>query len=143
MRKSGYTLIEILVALTISATALLASVYFGQQWWHRQQEEQFFADFQRDWAYLRQMAIEDGVTVNVKWYYQQQEFVFERISEPGQIHLPKPPWLQVDYDSYWQINWSGEPFTKIQGITFIRQNINHSVTFTWQLGSGVLLRNDK
>ena len=142
MKKVGFTLIELLVALAISVAALMTTVYFGHQWWQRQVENQFFADFQRDWAHLRQVALTDGETVNVKWHYDRQEFVFQQIHQGAGVHLRRPPWVRVDYDLYWQLNWTGGNFTSPQTIGFYRANGQH-VTFAWQLGTGVLLRHDE
>ncbi|WP_369385886.1 type II secretion system protein [Lacticaseibacillus manihotivorans] len=42
MRKHGFTIIEILIALSISIATLITTVSFGQRWWQQQQEAQFF-----------------------------------------------------------------------------------------------------
>jgi type II secretory pathway pseudopilin PulG len=145
MKKLGFTIIEILVALAISISALLATVSFGRQWWQRQQEAQFFADFERDWAQLRQMAIVDHAVVEMKWDYPHQCFSFGTQKHAGKayVYLPKSLSMALpNQDSQWSMEYSGGNFTKEQTLIFYRRNSTDQVIFTWQMGSGVLLRHD-
>lgn len=146
MKQSGFTLIEVLVALTISMATLLATVTFGRQWWQQQQEDQFFADFQRDWAHLRQMAITDGVTVEVKWDYDHQRFWFATLNRAGKTYLVRPKSLKTTLpngDNQWTMTYAGGNFTTPQTLIFTRLSNQQQVIFTWQMGSGVLLRRNK
>lgn len=145
MKKLGFTIIEILVALAISISALLATVSFGRQWWQQQQEAQFFADFQRDWSQLRQMAIVDQVDVEVKWDFDHRRFWFGTLKYAGKAYVYLPKSLSMDFpnqDSQWSLEYSGGNFTKEQTLIFYRGSATRQVIFTWQMGSGVLLRHD-
>lgn len=146
MKKVGFTLVELLVALVITLSTLVATVTFGRQWWQRQQEQQFFADFQRDWAQLRQMAISDHVEVEVKWDYDNQRFWFGTIKRAGKAYIYRPKALGMklpNKDSQWSMTYSGGNFTAIQTLIFYPADIKRQVRFTWQMGSGVLLRYDE
>ncbi|WP_125708161.1 prepilin-type N-terminal cleavage/methylation domain-containing protein [Lacticaseibacillus porcinae] len=143
MKKSGFTLIEVLATLAVSMIALIATVQFGQRWWQQQQEAQFFADFQRDWAHLRQMAITDHVTVEVWWNRDQQSFRFGQDKRLTKLYLPRPKSLTTDFpegNNNWSLMYSGDNFAKPQTLIFHSVHSTDKVQFTWQLGTGVLLR---
>lgn len=143
MRKSGFTLIEVIAALTVSVISLIATVQFGQRWWQVQQEAQFFADFQRDWAHLRQMAITDHVTVEVWWDRNEKRFRFGQVKRLTKLYLPRPSSLTTDFpegNNNWSMVYSGDNFTAPQTLTFHSAHSADKVQFTWQLGTGVLLR---
>lgn len=143
MKKLGFTLIEILVALGISALAMIATVQLGRQWWQRQVENQFFADFERDWAHLRQHVLMDDAHVMLVWHYEQREFTFERIDRLGEVHLQLPTEMGSDMTTTWRIDWHGGELADIKTLIFYRAYSKQKVTYTWQLGSGVLIRKDE
>lgn len=145
MRKCGFTIIEILIAMSISLATLITTVSFGQSWWQRQQEAQFFGDFQRDWSQLRQMAIVDQVDVEVKWDFDHRRFWFGTKKYVGKAYVYLPKSLSMDFpnqDNQWSLEYSGGNFTKEQTLIFYRSSATRQVIFTWQMGSGVLLRHD-
>lgn len=143
MRKTGFTLAEILVALSIGLVAMITTISFGRQWWQHQQEEQFLADFQRDWEHLRQIAISNQVDVEVKWDNDHQRFIFEVDQQPGDMFVYRPEHLGMSLpedDNYWAMGYSGKHFTTPQTLILYSTKLDEQIELTWQMGTGVLLR---
>lgn len=145
MRRRGFTLIEVLVALAISLAATLSTIQLGRAWWRTEVENQFLLTFERNWRHLMQQARIEHVMVKVTWNVELRRWTFVRYSptKTAIVRLVVPASLKVllirpKTDVIWH---PSQQFTAIGTYQF-RRTSGRIVTFTSQLGWGELIRQD-
>ncbi|WP_461213338.1 prepilin-type N-terminal cleavage/methylation domain-containing protein [Lacticaseibacillus sp. GG6-2] len=146
MRRRGFTLIEVLVALMISVAAMLTTLQLGRAWWQTEAENQFLLAFERNWRHLMQQARIEHVMVKVTWNAEARKFRFIRYSPAKRaiVTLMVPASLKVKTigpttDIIWHPSLH---FTEIRTYEFRRAS-GRKVTFSSQLGWGELIRHDE
>ncbi|WP_262314820.1 prepilin-type N-terminal cleavage/methylation domain-containing protein [Lacticaseibacillus parakribbianus] len=144
MRRRGFTLIEVTVALAVALVLALIGVRVGRAELERREQAQFFAALVDEWDHLRHEVLlsKQGGSL----LYNQERIQFQVVAIPPRSWVLRVPASVILVDAEGQPLKSGGDilmpmlpgtFTQAQKLYF-RRSQGGQVTLTFNIGGGMI-----
>lgn len=144
-KASGFTILEMLVVLSLSSLLILLPVLQVKSWQERLHVTYFFKEFECQIIALQQTAIITGDSVEITVIEGEQEMVYHYHTPQGEQmkdHLLLPEQISVAKDT--RIKFIGETgnISKLDRFVFTDHLSGSQLTYQYQIGSGRFVKKE-